>query len=313
MRMQYQRIKLAVGLFVILLSVTIGASSYFLLKEKGLFSQHFTYNFSVDSARFFSVGMPLQLSGFEIGVIEKIALEDDGRVKILFSVKQENLKWINKETYLMIKKPLIGSPHIEVHSKLGLSVLKEHSSIKMLTSDDINDMIARLEPIVVKLTNIIDSVEHITAYLANNDSELVHILKNLDTFSQKLVKDDAILTTITGDKNSTKSVVASLNETLLIIKELKKVVHDVSKISGTLDKDIILPTSNSIKELELILKDIKSKLDKLDGTVDSVGSYEEELIMIKEEVSVAIHKSNQIMDKIDTLLDDNENSEVLLP
>lgn len=311
--MQYSKIKLAVGLFVIVLSITIVTFSYFLLKEKGLFSKNFTYNFDVESARFFSVGMPLQLSGFDIGVIQKIQLKDDGRVNILFSVKRENLKWINEETYLMIKKPLIGSPHIEVHSKLGLAVLKEGSSIKMLTSNDINDMIARLEPIVTKLTNIIDSVETITHYLASSDSELVHVLKNFDTFSARLLKDKSLLTTITGDENSTKNIVTALNETMLITQELRKVIFDFSQISSTLDEDIVDPSSNSMKELELILKDVKQKLKKLDSTVDSVGSYDKDLLDIKEEVSVAIQKSNQIMDKVDTLMQDEETDEVILP
>ncbi len=311
--MSYRRIKLAVGIFVIVLSMTMVAFSYFFLKEKGIFSKKFTYSFDVQSARFFSVGMPLQLSGFDIGVIEKIQLEDDARVKILFSVKKENLKWINQETYLMIKKPLIGSPHIEVHSKLGKDILKEHSSVKMIESNDINDMIARLEPVVVKLTNIINSVEKITKYLASNDSELVHILKNFDTFTSRLLKNKSLLTTITGDDKSTKNMVNALNETAEIMKELKKVVSDVSKISARLNKDIVDPSSNSAKELELILKDVKFKLDKLDATVDSVGSYDKDLLSIKEEVFTAIAKSNQIMDKVDSLIQDKENDKVLLP
>jgi ABC-type transporter Mla subunit MlaD len=309
----YRKIKLIVGLFVIGFTILLVSSSYFLLKEKGLFSRSFMYNFDVQSARFFSVGMPLQLSGFDIGTIENIQLKDDGWVNIRFSVKKENLKWINKETYLMIKKPLIGSPHIEVHSKLGLESLKENSNIKMLTSNDINDMIARLEPVITKLTNIIDSVERITFYLASNDSELVHILKNFDTFSGQLIQDKSLLTTITGDKNSTKNVVTALNETTTMMKELKKVVFDISKITTTLDEKIIEPSSMSAKQLELILEDIKSKLDKLDGTVDSVGSYDKELIEIKEEVSVAIGKSNQILDKVDSFMQDEDNSEVILP
>ena len=311
--MQYRKMKLAVGFFVIVLGTSIVIFSYILLKEKGFLSKGYRYNFNAESAQFFSVGMPLQLSGFNIGVIEKIHLKDDAHVNILFSVKKENLKWINKETYLMIKKPLIGSPRIEVHSKLGLDVLPEGSSIKMLTSNDINDMIARLEPVVTKLTNIINSVETITNYLASNDSELVHILKNFDTFSTQLLKDKSLLTTITGDKNSTKNIVASLNETVLIMRELKKVVSDVSKISSTFDVKIIQPSSNSAKQLEDILQDVKSKLDRLDSTVDSVASSSKDLLKIKEEVSVAISKSNQIMDKVDNLMQDKDSDEVILP
>jgi len=301
--MPYNKIKIAVGAFVFVFSLMILSSSYFLLKAKGVFQEHFYYNFTAKSARFFSVGMPLQLSGFDIGIIEKIRLQNDGSVTIDFSVKKENLKWINKETYLMIKKPLIGSPYIEVHSKLGLEVLAEGTSIKMQTSDYINDMIDRLEPVVGKLTNIIDNVDTITSYLADNDSELLHILKNLDTFSANLLKDDALLTTITGDKNSTKNLVSTINETLTLAKELTKVVSDVSKISGKLDEEVVQPSSHSMKELESLLKDVKSKLER----------YDKELNSIKNEVSLSIQKSNKIIDKVGRLVDDKENNKVMLP
>ena len=92
-----------------------------------------------------------------------------------------------------------------------------------------------------------------------------------------------------------------------------KIMQDISEISSTLDGDIITPVSSTIKELDLIMKDIKQKLDALDSTVKTVGSFDKDLIELKEQISVGLAKSNQIMDKVDAIMQNEAKTEVTLP
>jgi len=138
--------RLAVGLFVLILLSAIFTFLYLLLDEKGTFDKRYSYGFNTDSASSFNVGMPLKYSGFNIGVIDKISLQDDGTVHMIFSVDENNRKWVTKESVLMLKKPLIGSPHIELYSAIDNELLDENSDLTMLLSDDINDMVSKLEP-----------------------------------------------------------------------------------------------------------------------------------------------------------------------
>ena len=311
--MQYNKIKFTVGVFVITLFVLILSSLYFLLEEKGLFDKRYNYYFDISSAQSFSVGMPLKFSGFNIGVVDEIALKDDGSVKIRFSVNEENRKWISRGTVLKIIKPLIGSPYIEVDSQLGKSALKPGSTLKILQSDDINDMIAKMEPVVRKIIKIIDSIETITAYLASGDSELIKILRNLDSFSEKLAQDDSLLTSLTGDESSTKLFIDSLAELNKSMKEITRISKNLGEVSDSLDEKLIEPTSNSIHNLDEIMKDIRKRLEVIDGTVNSVGSYDKDLVEVREQISIAIAKSNQIIEKVDGLMRESEESEVVLP
>lgn len=311
--MQYRRIKFSVGLFVLIFTLLLILFSFLLLEQKGVFEKKERYNFDVESARPLSVGMPLQVSGFDIGMIEKIKLKDNGKVNVVFSVSRKNQKWINKDTYLMIKKPLIGSPYIEVHSHYGLTPLAPESKVRMTMSNNIDNMIVKLEPTVGKLSKIIDNVETITHYLASNDSALLHILNNFDAFSERLLKNDSLLTTITGDKKATQSVVKSLKMTPEMMQKIENIIDDINKISATLEGDIVKPSSKTIFELNKILLDIQKKLKTINGTIKSIGAYDKDLIQIKEEVSVAIQKSNKIMDKIDMLLDNDTTDKVVLP
>lgn len=304
--MQYNKMKLSVGIFVLTLFITVSTLLYTVLENKGTFDKRYKYHFTTDSAAFFSVGMPLKFSGFDIGVIDNISLKDDGTVNMTFSVSQKNRRWLTQGSVLMTIKPLIGSPHIEIYSAIDNKLLETNSELIMLESDDINDMISKLEPAIEKIIKIINNVDAITTYIAKEDSDLMLTLQNIKKFTAKLSNSDSLLTSITGDKDSTQGIVTSL-------KNLELIMKDIKNITSSLDKDVVSPSSSAIKELDGIMKDIKQKLDALDSTVKVVGEYDKDLLELKEQISVSVQKSNQIMDKVDSLMQDETKREVVLP
>jgi len=309
----YNKMRIAVGLFIITLFLFIGTSMFFLLKEKGAFDKHYNYHFTTDSAEFIQVGMPVKFSGFEIGAINHIELKSDGSVNITFSITQEYRKWLTNGSILMIIKPLIGSPHIVLFTSLDTPLLEPEAKLELMMSDGINDLILRLEPALATATHILDNVDKITTYLADEDSELKHILRNLEKLSSKLAKSNSLLTSVTGDAKSTKELTDALTQSSKIAKDIQKITNDIATITSSLDKSIMQPAQNSANEIEHILKDITAKLDALDGTVKTAGSFSSELVDIKEQIRVGVQKSNMLMDKVDALLGDAEVQGVELP
>ncbi|WP_321777384.1 hypothetical protein [Sulfurimonas sp.] len=304
--MQYNKMKLSVGLFVLTLFITVSTLLYTVLESKGTFDKRYNYHFTTDSATFFSVGMPLKFSGFSIGVIDNISLKDDGTVYMTFSVSQKNRRWLTEGSVLMTIKPLIGSPHIEVYSAIDNKLLEANSELLMLESDDINDMISKLVPAIDKIIKIINNIDAITTYLAKEDSDLMLTLQNIKKFTANISDSDSLLTSLTGDKGSTQDIISALKSMDLIMK-------DIHKITSSLDKDLVSPTSSTIKELDGIMKDIKQKLDAIDSTVKVVGKYDKDLLELKEQISISVQKSNQIMDKVDAIMQDDSKKEVILP
>jgi len=311
--MQYSKMKLAVGIFVIALFITVATFLYLVLENKGTFNKRYNYHFTTDSATFFSIGMPLKFSGFNIGVIDDISLNDDGTVFMTFSVDEHNRRWMTEGTVLMTIKPLIGSAYIEVYSAIDNEILVADTELMMLQNNDINDMISKLEPAIDKIISIINNIDSITSDIAKDDSNLKQTMLNIKIFTDKLSSSDSLLSSITGDKESTQSLVASLNKTTEIMQELHTISKNISKSTSSIDADIMSPASSAIKELDAIMKDVKQKLDALDGTVKAVGTYDKDLVQLKEQISVSVQKSNQIMDKVDALMQDETKSEVELP
>jgi len=311
--MKHNTMKLTVGFFVIALFYTLFISLFLLFKEKGFFEKRYTYHFQTVSADFFHVGMPLKLSGFKIGVIDDISLEEDASVHVVLSVKESNKKWLSEGSILIVIKPLLGSPHIELFTSLDSPPLKDGATVNIIQSDSINDLIMKVKPIINKALNILDSVDKITTYLASEDSELKKILENLSKLTAKLANDDSLLTSITGDEKVATDIADSINQTKNILRDIKQITQDMSKITSALEAKIIDPSSSSIQEVNAIMKDVKQKLEALDSTVKTVGSYDKELLELKEQISVGISKSNQIIDKVDAFMSDDSASEVMLP
>jgi len=304
--MAYNNIKLKVGLFILFLFLNLLGVVYYILIKKGTFDKKYNYTFTSFSADSFSVGMPIKVSGFAIGTVDKIELLDNGNVKFSFSVTKENHKWISKGSLIMINKPLLGSAQIILYSAIGNPVLEDGSSIDAIVSNDINDLILSLNPIVSKMTNIVNSVDKITSYLAKDDSELMKIIKNLETFSSLLVENKSLLTTITGDKKSTEAFIETINKLPLVLK-------DINKISSNVNTQIVPQLSNFLEDLGKISKDIEKKLQNLDSFVNTLSSSDKDIVQIREDVKSAIGKSNKIIEKVDSLLQSQENKRVILP
>lgn len=311
--MNSKNMKLTVGIFLLGLLLTLLSFLFIIFKEKGIFEQRFTYHFQTLSAEFFQVGMPLKFSGFTVGAIDTIVLKDDASVHMTFSVIERHRKWVSEGSILMVNKPLIGSPHIELFTSLGTPLLKDGSSLEIVSNDSINDLISSLQPILKKALNILDSVNTITTYMAKEDSELKKTLINVEKLTYKLANDDSLLTSLTGDSSASKSMVTSLDTTTKVLEDIKKITKDLSKITSSLNTTVIEPTSASISEVESIMKDIKQKLDALDGTVKTLGTYDKDLGELKTQISVGIQKSNQIIDKVDAFMSDDEDYKVVLP
>ena len=298
--------KLYVGTFVIALVLSTTIFGYLFLDKKGFFNQKFNYTMQTYSAASFHVGMPINFSGFNIGAISEILLEDDGLVTLHFSVDEAYQKWITDNSIMMLQKPLIGSAHLELHSSFGDQPLEENSLITLIITDDINSMVSRLEPAVDDMISIVANVESLTNQLIADDSPLLQTVKNVEKFTSKLATDDSLITTVTGDKTAAPSIVASL-------RSVEAILENIQDSSDHIDTKIIDPINEVILQVDTILLDIEDKLKRLDSSVDDASDLTKQLDPLQEQIDYALAKSNQILDRIDAILSSSSDELLELP
>lgn len=311
--MVYNKLKLKVGIFILILLINvIGVVSYILIK-KGIFEKRYSYHLITYTAEAFTVGMPVKVSGFAVGRVDEIKLQDNGAVKLTFSVDKENRKWLAKDSLLMIRRPLLGSTYIILYSAIGNPILEEGTLLDNIVSNDINDLVQKLEPIVIKIGNIVNSIDKITTYISKDDSELMQIVKNIEKFSSTLAQNKSLLTSLTGDSESTDSFIKSINKLYSLINNFTKVGSNLNKTSVDINKDVMPLLKEFIQELNGIAKDIDGKLKSLDSVVNKISSSDKDIVTIKKQIKTGIIKTNKIIEKVDNLFLNEKNQKVVLP
>ena len=310
--MSYNKMKISVGIFAILFLVIISAFLLFILNEKGLFERKYSFAFYADNASYFSLGTPIKYAGFKIGSIEKIELTYDGKVFAHFVVSKKYRKLVNIKSYLMLERPLIGSPVISLISDLHNSMLHPHAILQFTVQDDINDLVLKFEPIVKKLQTIITSINTITTGIADPNGSFFQSLANIEKITHTVAAHDSLINALTGDQESAKNIAAAIKTLKQSMEEIETITLDIEKMLGVANKNIIEPTKDITRNINEILIDVKRKLQSLDPLVNTLGSSDQDIELLKEQILLTVDKSNNLLAKVEAILQSN-NKKVRLP
>jgi phospholipid/cholesterol/gamma-HCH transport system substrate-binding protein len=266
-----------VGLFIVLTVLLVLAGLGYMAHKKGIFQPENTYTLSSRTGDGLSVGMPLYFSGFKIGKVVELELNDQGMVMIKIKVPSQHAKWIRSDSKFVLEKPLIGSPKFSVTTTNMKSSLLSSNSIAILTEvNDINDAIQKIQPILEQVAMITDNVERLTGSLASKKSIL-----EMAVGDEKSVQ--AIHASMQNARNITDQVGQLLKKTNdelygkegifpLVIKILKELVINLGKIGNTIDNvtKISSNTAEATKDLKLLRSEVDSTVNSLNRLINEL-------------------------------------------
>ncbi len=275
-----------VGLFIVLTTIVILLSLLYLAYEKGFFEKVFTFTLSSKSGDGFTEGMPVVFSGFNIGKVHALELNDKGIVLIRIKIPERHVKWVKQDSSFILYRPLIGASRIIVTTtNLHSPQLPERKIPEVDIVNDINDVITKVPPLIEKITLIASNLETLSNNLANPK----------------------------GDFNRVLSNVAKVTENLDNI--LKKVDKIADKTDAQLfGKDGTLPQVNNI------LKDIVGKLEKLNTTVDNINKISQEASegvkdfhILRSDIDDTVNAVNDVVNRLDDLISSKKEPEFKVP
>jgi phospholipid/cholesterol/gamma-HCH transport system substrate-binding protein len=324
---QDKRITFSVGLLIILSAVLIITSIAYVIGKKGLFKEPIYLHLVSDSGDSLSKGLPIKFSGFKIGQVFDMVLADNGKVNVKISLPQNQKKWLRQKSSFYLVKPLIGSSYISIRDiDINQDSLDLSLTYPIMVENNIDDLIKKVQPILENVEDITKDVKGslrstnlILLKLADENGSLFKTLENLEYLSRKLAYSKSLLNTVTGNKNSNKEMQYILQNTNGLLKETKATLTNLKMTIYHLDQKIFSDENSTIEQVNAIALDFKLKLQRLDSTVDYINSSlgdisntTKDLPAIKEEIHFMIQKSDKLINKLDTLLVD-EQKDLKLP
>jgi len=245
------------ALFVLFAALGIGLVLVLTGVKKDVFTAKSPIYFIADSGQDLNEGMPVKFSGFKIGKLSSLSLDEQGHVQVEVMVDTKYLRLIHEDALMnLIKEGVIGDGVLEIsRGTEGKPTLVAGGKVNFVRASG-------LEQAVVDVKNrVMPILDDIYLNLHDPKGDIHQTLKNLNEFSAGLVRTQ---------------------------KQLNKVLENLDR---NMDKDVT-PLLHSVRQsaenaeamTNKLNQELPELLKKADSSLESVRS-------VSETINEAVKKS----------------------
>lgn len=182
---RFQRLGLKLGLFIgaaLLLCVAfLGAMAV----RQGYFSPKTPVHFQADSGTDLRPGMAVKLSGFKIGEVRTVELNQQARVDVEMQIENRYLQWIKGDSVAMLaREGMIGDSFISISSgNPALPALAPEDRLRFVAGSSMGDIAIDVRNRVVP---VIDELHGFLKYMNDPKGDVRGTFRELHALSQQL-------------------------------------------------------------------------------------------------------------------------------
>jgi phospholipid/cholesterol/gamma-HCH transport system substrate-binding protein len=282
------------------IAVTLLVLGYNMLKGKNLIKRS-----DVIYARFADVGSleissPVKVKGFRIGNVYSIEASDENISEVIVAINVDQKVNIPVNSLAVINGSLTGSTSLNINPGNASNYIKVGDTLRSEPSADLMSKLnSSVDPVLANIKQAVDSLKmvlssfnsvfdegnkanlkavianlkntsaNLTELLDSKDGSLAKTLKNAETFTTNLNKNNENLNaTIENFKTTSKKfselelkeTINGLNNT---VTQLKDVMEKINKGDGSLgllvnDKKLYNNLQNTVRSLNILLDDLKT-------------------------------------------------------
>ncbi len=260
--------------------------------QKDFFSAKYNLVFTVDRGTGFAKGMPVKLSGFRVGKITDMTLNEQAMVDITIEVAKKYSKWIRSDsTIKLVKEGLVGDSIVEVSvGSLDKSELKTGESITYLKTKGLDEL---ADEIAEKVKPVLIEVKDIISYINDPNGDLKKTVRNLEVLTNNLDKTrentDLLLTTTTRNLEG----IGTRTNHLLENTGRKIDSLDIGKLNTTLEKlpPLLEKTDATMVHVKAISAETQKLAEQTFPLVPGLMSRTEELMFSTDRLMNTMNSS----------------------
>ena len=315
-----------VGIVLTLIPLIALGLLLYALYARGIFDRTQALTLVAGDAEGVVVGMPIMFSGFPIGQVSGMALDEQGHVRIDVRIKEKDARWLRSTTVFSLEKQFFGGARIRaVSPKMQdppLVVGAERPLVYKDSAQDIPQVVARANVILQNVDEII-----------RPDSNFNVTLANLKTVTDRMAGDYGVLGGMTGNPERAKKVFDTVDSVTALIESLKGVTVRADSVLAKTDASVfgqggvMDEAKQSVVRLNSILAEARDSLKKADeilataqaGTTEvktaatNVREATADLGALRGEVDDSIRKVSVLIDEINRKWPFARKQEIKLP
>lgn len=293
---RFRNLERKVGIFVLAALLGMLGVMLFIVFENDLFTSTYSVRLTAPKGTGFSQGMPIKLSGFRIGRVKSITLNDSAAVDVVLQIDRKYKKWMRRDSEArLIKEGMIGDYIIEISGGSATELIPENGVITLGKSkafDEIAEEIAeKVKPVLMDIRDIIayvnsengdvkQTLRHINEFAANvensranADNLLVTGKQSVETLGKRF---DILLAKSEKRLDQTEPILGKIDNSLLLVEN--KLPRMLEKIDLTLNhlesvsKDLQTASSDTLPRVPALVNKTEVVIDQGDGVLEGLKS-----------------------------------------
>jgi phospholipid/cholesterol/gamma-HCH transport system substrate-binding protein len=282
---------------LLLMVALICAIALYLMYARGVFEATHDLILEADNSDGVVVGMDLTFSGFPIGRVRRIELNDAGKAQVLVTVTKKDAHWLRASTVFTLERGLVGGSHMRAYTGLPTDAPLADGATRTLLVGDTSGEIPRL------VAAAKDLIQNLTALTAK-DSALEASMANVRAVTDRLKGPTGALGVVLGSDKSAAKIVATLDHTNALLARVDGLVANADRrVFGP--TGVMRDTQATVVQMNGLLTDVRASMKKLDAVLaeaQAIGSNVRlstiDLGTLRSEVESNLQRVEQLVNEI---------------
>jgi ABC-type transporter Mla subunit MlaD len=306
MALEFKTMEFRVGLFLLVVLVTLVSLVIYIGVKKDLFAERITYYVISKTGENIERGIPVRLSGFKIGNVEKVYLDNVGYIKVELEILARYQKWFRENSkFILDQEGIIGNPYFKLVPGTDDSPLLEEGATMTLSKvAGLNELIQEAEPVIENLKEIVANIRDITDSFIDKDGHVQSILANGEAITDLILTNRGLLYYLTQDPRPVQRMDAILAKTdhavLSIDRLLQNATTRVEDLKPIQDELVLILQEGQefIKGLETLRQELEPTLNNIEAISTDVKNATTDLVRLRQQGEYTIRLGTELLQRL---------------
>ncbi len=305
-------VEIKAALLLVLMAVLMAAAVIYLMYARGVFESIQKLVLVANDAEGVVIGMDVTFSGFPIGRVRQIELNDEGKARMIIEVAKKDAHWLRTSSVFTMERGLVGGTRLRAFSGIMSDPPLPEGAVRDML---VGDTAAEIPLLIATAKELLQNLNSLTA----SDSSLEISLRNVKSVTEKLAGKSGALGVLAGtDENA--------NKMLLLIDRANKLLATVDALAVKADSQVFgkngaMPEAQAaLVQLNGLLTDTRASLKKVDAVLaeaqvigTNLKGATADLGPLRADVETNLRKVEQLVNEINRKWPFKRETEVKLP
>jgi phospholipid/cholesterol/gamma-HCH transport system substrate-binding protein len=316
-------LRFKVGLLLGVTLILAAGFVLYVLYARGVFEATQRLTLVAENAEGVAIGMPLTFSGFPVGRVQRIALAEDGRARIVIEVPLNDARWLRASSVFTLERGLVGAARLRAFTGDLQDAPLPDGAVRPVLRGDATEEIPRM---VATLRSALENIEHMTGADGSLRASLADLQQLIERFGERLGGPHGLLGAMLGSDEDAKKALGAIDRANALLASLSGVSRKLERVLDRTDQrvfgkgGIMEGTERAVLQVNALLGEARERLgevDKILADVQAVSGNAKaastDLGALRAEVDASVRRIAALIDEINRKWPFKRDPEIRLP